>query len=280
MKKLFLLAFAAFAFTACLNGSGDDTDLIIDPPFGTYISFEAAEGMKDASGANVVLGDVSVEGGDAAGIHHNVLWAKDLAAGGTYNGVLCTTAHGYASFGTYFVTDWGWDIWGGFVLTANYSTSITAFSYANQFTVWASSGVHDSSNCAIGYCNDYAATDLGCQYARPTIELVGSHRPAHLYMANTAMTYTYTPSTVSAADYYYKVIITGYLGSTKTGSAECVLINGASKVGNWKYVDLTGLGSVDRIEFTTDSNDANSIGILAPAYFAVDEIVFSDGIQL
>lgn len=274
MKKTLLILAAAFAFAAC---SDDENPNVCPTTPAEVISFEAAEGMKDISGAHVVLGDITVSGGVTAGVYHNVFWAKGgsydaLAVDGIYNGVLCTTADGKTAFGTYFSPDsWG-DSWGGFVMTANYSRSITTFDWVNQFTVWTSKGAGDSSNCLIGYCNDFSADDQGYAYARPTIEFASARKLCHLYMANTAMTYTYAATAVAAKDYYYKVIVTGYLGSTKTGSVTCALVSGSSKVSDWKLVKLSALGKVDRIEFTADSNDVSGGFLNAPAYFAIDAI--------
>ena len=41
-------------------------------------------------------------------------------------------------------------------------------------------------------------------------------------------------------------------------------------VDDWTWVDLSGLGTVDRIEFTLSSSDVGSFGMNTPAYFAMD----------
>lgn len=46
-------------------------------------------------------------------------------------------------------------------------------------------------------------------------------------------------------------------------------------VTDWTEVDLTPLTGAVRLEFTMDSTDADSFGLLTPTYFAMDNLVFS-----
>lgn len=237
------------------------------------VSFESTEGLKDLEGEAVQPGEITMAGAAVSQTYSNVFWAKsvsnyaDYLVDGAYDGYLFSTADENLWFGTYYKnTDYG-DQWGGFVLTENYAKTATELDYADQFTVWADSGA-DGSACLIGYEDTYTGG-----YACPKIEIAGDPIAfRHCYLANTALTHSYVPTQVDASSYYYKVVVTGWLDGEKTGSAECLLVDGATKVEDWQWVDLRPLGKVDCLTFSTDTNDRNNYGPLAPAYFAVDRI--------
>lgn len=237
------------------------------------ISFEAAEGLKDIEGGVVEPGEITMAGAAVSQTYPNVYWAKsfsnyaDYLVDGAYDGYLCSTVDENFWFGTYFKnTDYG-DQWGGFVLTENYAKTATELDYADQFTVWAEAGA-DGCTCLIGYEDTYTGG-----YACPKIEIAGA--PVvfrHCYLANTALTHSYSPTQVAASAYYYKVIVKGWLEGEQTGSVECLLVDGTKKLEGWQWVDLRPLGKVDCLSFSTDTNDRNNYGPMAPAYFALDGI--------
>ncbi|MNY11013.1 hypothetical protein D3C86_1440190 [compost metagenome] len=45
-------------------------------------------------------------------------------------------------------------------------------------------------------------------------------------------------------------------------------------VDSWETVDLSSLGEIQFLEFELESSDKNSMGILTPAYFALDNITY------
>lgn len=240
------------------------------------VSFEASEGLKDIEGQAAEPGDISMAGASVSQTYHNVFWAKsitnyaDYLVEGAYNGYLFSTVDENLWFGTCFSTSSFGDYWGGFVLTGNFGKTATELDYADQFTVWADGGADGSAACLIAYEDTYSGG-----YACPKIEVAGDPVTfRHCYLANTALTANYVPTQVDASAYYYKVIVTGSLDGETTGSVECMLVEGATKADDWKYVDLSSLGKVDCLTFSTDTNDRNAYGPLAPAYFAVDELGF------
>ncbi len=279
MKKLFYYLFiaAAFAFAAC---SEDDDNAGKEKFNGTIVSFESGEAMTDIGGNPVALKELSIVGGSAAASHRQVLFAKgepftslEDPKKKSYDGYLCSTADQKMWFGSFFIanennSNYG-DFWAGFALTANYGMTATTLDYKNQFTVWAQGGAEKSKNCAIVYLASYMGV-----YATPTIDFTEAVKIDHLYLANTAITATYTPTVVTEAEYYYKAIVIGSNNGTETGRVECVLINGKQKVNDWVKVDLSKLGVVDCLKFDADSNEKNSYGLLAPTYFALDKIAF------
>lgn len=91
---------------------------------------------------------------------------------------------------------------------------------------------------------------------------------------DSAMLATYTPTAVSMDQFWFKVIVTGYLGQTEVGTVDCLLTDHGVTQSGWTKVDLSRLGQVDRLTFTIDSNDTGEWGVNAPAYFGLDEIGF------
>lgn len=274
MKRIFTLLLAVAVCAACSDD--DPQGPVICPEYHLpTLSFEASEGWKDLAGGAVVPGDITMSGAAVSDVYHDVFWFKSVAgyeeylSGGNYNGMLATSADGDVRIGTSFSSsDYG-EFWGGFVFSSSFGTSAAEFSYSDQFTVRAERGAGDSETCLVGYCDDYSGG-----YALPTIEFARAHTVCHCYLANTELTYTYVPMNVEPAAYRYRVIVTGYLGDTETGRVATTLIDGAQRLSGWQFVDLSGLGRVDRLVFTTETNDCNAYGPVAPAYFAVDEIGF------
>ena len=171
MKKILFLVFAAVALAACSKDDNYQPDCPQEHL--SIISFETAEGLKDIDGKPVVLGDITVNGGSAAGTHSNVFWAKGGsytdpdAAIARYNGHLFSTAGGQVQFGSYFSASEYGDYWGGFVLTGNYDKMTTKFDYAKQFTVWADGGIDGGSASLLGYYDGFTGG-----YADPMVEFI------------------------------------------------------------------------------------------------------------
>lgn len=285
MKKFLLLALAAVAFTACSKDNDSESPFVVCPQAHIeVVSFEPSEQMVDFLGNPLAVGAISVVGGSATGTYQNVCWAgSDIFADyctvsdagvTSFNDLLFSTKDQNIWFGSYYSDNMydqvRYDSWGGFALTANYGKTATAPDYRNQFTVWADKGALGSETCLVGYCDFWSGN-----YATPTIELIEPKTICHLYMANTSVTYLTEPSVVSENAYYYKVVVIGKLAGEETGRVDCYLINGKNKVADWMFVDLSALGEVDTILFEADSNDVNENGIVAPCYFAIDEIGFA-----
>lgn len=243
------------------------------------ISFEASEGMLDINDKPVVLGDVEVVGGDAAGTHKNVFWAKPYVAdygqvdqyGSTYVDLpLFSTSDMNIWFGSYY-SDGGsykWDTWAGFVLSKNSNTTATSHNFINQFSVDAESGACSTETFAVAYYSSMSGYDS----TTPTIEFTASPRKvAYLYMAPSTIFdtyYKYDPSAVKDRTFSYR--ITGSLKGSSTGTVDVTLVkNGEVKAG-WVKVDLSSLGTVDKLTFTPYGIDPSTD--FDPAYFCLDHI--------
>lgn len=269
MKKfLFASVFALVAALAFVGCSKDD-DSDPTPVYATF-SFSDSETLTDPDGGTVELGEAVLLGDISGGTFQNLYWTKSFAGyedyleNGVFKGRLFATADLW--FNSYYSYSSYGDYWCGFVLSGTFGTSATTYDYANQFTAWADKGVDGSSRCAIGYADTYNML--------PTVEMTSPRTVVSCCLAPSAMVALYTPSEVSKAEFWFKVIVTGYLDDTQTGEAECLLVNAGTTKSGWTKVDLSKLGTVNKLVFTVDSNDAGQYGVNAPSYFALGEMTF------
>jgi hypothetical protein len=83
---------------------------------------------------------------------------------------------------------------------------------------------------------------------------------------------------------WFKLVVYGYNnGQMKPDSVEFYLAdyrfsNNSQDyiVGDWQWVDLKILGTVDSLTFSMSSTDTNQFGMLTPAYFAMDNFTTKD----
>mgnify|MGYP002620485977 CR=1 FL=1 len=104
------------------------------------------------------------------------------------------------------------------------------------------------------------------------------------YITNSA----YTFNSLTGGDAYaktftkgdwYLLTMTGYdADGNKTGTKEFYLADCRSEqdadwyiINDWRYVDLSGLGKVKKIEFALSSSDNGDYGMNTPAYFCLDD---------
>lgn len=179
----------------------------------------------------------------------------------------------FQSAGISFKNDYNssWFTWSGFACSSKKDKVTTG--WANQYSAITGAGASSSAQYAVAYdsasvvCN--ADKINGAFYARSVML--------------TNDTYTYYDM-VNGSDYskkfvsgdWFKVIVTGYLNNTVTGSAEFYLAdfrNGKSLlVNSWKKLDISSLGQIDRLSFTFGSSDTGSWGINTPKYVCVDNL--------
>lgn len=266
MKKLFLFAFAAFALAACSDDEPQNPNTKFD-----VISFEDAEGMVNLkTNKTAVLKDVTMDlYGIGTHTYGQVFCGQEYATAETaFDALFFATKNGEVRFGSYYAN--GFDNWGGFALSRNYDKTATKTDLRNQFSAWTTSGANGSKTCMVGYDSSFQPNS----YALPVIEFTSARKVDHLWMANATMTYAYAPSAAvpQGETYYYKVVITGSLKGVTKGTVECVLVTGSTKQADWKKFSLAALGEVDKLVFKPASNDKNDYGVLAPTYFAIDDI--------
>lgn len=198
-----------------------------------------------------------------------------------------------------------WD--GGFVVSDwNYKSNTPGktgdwwYSYLNQCSVYSGTdgakngGYGGSNNFAVmfGYVDSYNST-----YAtRPTLDFTsGSGVVEGMYVCLSSYTYgviqngnsfgssgVTTPlKDIANGTGYLRLFAYGFNGNTPTNSGNPVTIylaryNNhlpiAGPLTSWTYFDLSGLGTVTRVEFNIEGNDSGSYGLNTPAYVCMDNV--------
>lgn len=183
------------------------------------------------------------------------------------------SAGGVAFSNTFGIDSYGgfnYEYWNGFAYSNVVNTTDPAFT--NQYASYPGGG-YQSSTYAVAY-SDTA-----------TVTLPMATTVVGMWIANT----TYAALTMRDGDAYgftsplpaggwFATTATGKLAGVETGTATFFLadLRGASPPGilaDWAWFDLTGLGTVDRIDFSFDGSDKDVIfGLNTPAYFAMDDL--------
>lgn len=267
MKKLLLLAFAAFAFAAC----SDDIYYECDCPEPTP--------PCDCSGSYTVDFEAAVLGDDG------YIWGKPLSvtlteddsealffgSGSKYFFAPIYT-EGDAAFQSLYTDYLGlygsaFDTWNGFVISNQ--TDMETSGFVNDKSVYAQSGANESENFAVAYYGKWT----GNPYGMPTIHFVGSVKPESVAIANTTYLYLYFKAAeYSAAVTDVTAVITGYNNGIEAGKVEVKLADAATETvkSGWENVDLTTLGLVTSMTFVVATDDA-----MCPMYMAIDDLVYS-----
>lgn len=170
-----------------------------------------------------------------------------------------------------------WFSWSGFACSAK--KDITTAGFANQYSVSAGSGASGSKQFALAY----GSAKLLCDS-----NIYGNFSIKSMMMTNS--TYTFL-DIKNGSDFtkkfstndWYKVILSGYLNKTNTGTVEYYLADfrdGKSFISNtWTKVDLKALGKVDSVAISFDSSDKGQFGMNTPAYVCIDNIEFTQTIS-
>ena len=185
----------------------------------------------------------------------------------------------------YDATTWSGGLSGGGIAISNYGNGMLAGAdYTRQLEVYNPAldgagrkgcGNNGSDNFAIIY-------DAGYWGTNPAAITMTDGKPRvveSVYVNNTCYTMNflvngdaYNPP--MAADGYFKVVATGYVGNEITGTLDFVLASNDEYVTYWAKWRLAELGAVDKITFMIYGSDDlyGDWGFNAPAYFAIDDI--------
>lgn len=279
------------AFVAC---SDDKDNVTPEPqpgpqpepvPVSQIISFEEGENLTDYLGQPVTLGHIDVYSyGNIAYSRDHVFWAKPYAteeddAGRKYwQGPYFQALDGKVMFGSYYNDGTSYngvsspisDTWGGFVLSQHAGKTVPEdpnTNWYNQFDVWATGGANGSSTFAVGYDGNTAGAGWSQpqDYNAPQIDFAEAVKPVCVYLANSR--YTYSSFSGAATD-TYAVKITGWLNDAEGKSVTCTLVDGATRVEDWVKVDLSSLGEVDKLTFTS----IIAADSYTPCYFCLDDL--------
>jgi len=187
-----------------------------------------------------------------------------------------------------------YDYGGGYIYDYCYG-----FYYTNQTsTTFGGDYVTEQYKSCVGYGADnsanYAAYNVN-NWTPKYVEVLGSKDGSVVkgfYVTNAASAYTamttdgvmYGTRKFDAGD-WLMLTVTGYdaEGAT-TASKDFYLadLRDADKayiINDWRYVDLSGLGTVKKIGFTMSSSDTGQYGMNTPAYFCMDNFG-AEGIEV
>lgn len=195
---------------------------------------------------------------------------------------------GFTSGGVYFENsyDFDWDYWsGGFIYSS--STDVTTAGYTNDFSAYTGTGGNNSQNYAVNYGG--TGIDFGSEKVLSSIQLTNttyaaiSMRDGDMFgkQFGDSTNAQGNPDGTNGEDWFRLLIIGKDAQSAVTDTvvfylADYRFANNTQDyiVNTWQTVDLSALGEVRFLEFELESSDKNAQGILTPAYFALDNIVY------
>lgn len=104
-----------------------------------------------------------------------------------------------------------------------------------------------------------------------------SHKLKSAYFTNTTYSYLSMKNGDNntkqfTADDWFKLTITGSLTDKETGKVDFYLAKDGTIINTWTLVDLSALGTVDKITFSLSSSDNGEWGMNTPAYFSMDQL--------
>lgn len=203
-------------------------------------------------------------------------WNGVTASFGQYTSAF---TDGIASFpNVYSINDYGYgpfESWTGFAYSSMQDDTTKA--YTNQYSAYPAEGANESSNYAL--CYNSRGND--------TIKLTAATELSGAYFTNG----TYGVLSMMEGDMFAKkfggesgndpdwflLTIKGLINGSYTDSVLFYLADYRFEnneedyiVTDWRWVDLSGLGMVDMVEFSLTSSDVGDYGMNTPAYFFVD----------
>ncbi len=199
-----------------------------------------------------------------------------------------TFVNGSYSFYTGTMPDY--DTWWGIGYSNHTSTEFTGLD--DQFNSCVGTGVNGSENYAVAYYMEYMGPG-----SEPTVTITnkpqGDVVPG-MYVTNTAYAVHSMENGDDVAKKFaygdwFKLTATGYDASgNNTGSVDFYLADFRSDnaseryiVKDWRYMDLSALGTVKKVVFSMSSSDNSKWGINTPSYFAFDDFgVAAPGVDI
>lgn len=173
--------------------------------------------------------------------------------------------------------------WSGFAISNH--TDVTTPGFMNQYSAYTAGGQGGSSNYAVGYYSTYDAVTTHVIFGSLT-DLAGKGA----YFTNTTWA---ALDMLNGGDFgskkfggpsgndpdWFKLTLEGFAGANSTGTLDFYLADFRAAdnsqdyiVSDWRYLDFSPLGSVNRIEFSMSSSDVGAFGMNTPSYFAMDTI--------
>jgi hypothetical protein len=206
--------------------------------------------------------------------------ARGLAPGSFYDGA--DGAGGFHSGGVFFenLYDASSSTWSGFALSN--TTDTTTPGFTNQTSAIPGGGAQGTNAYGVAFAFDPVTAHFA-----EDVDLVGG------WFTNT----TYAYHSLRDGDFFadpfggpsgtepdlFRLTIRGYDASDALiGAVELALADYRSSdpsqdsiLDAWTYLDLSALRGVRMLRFALDSTDVGDFGMNTPAYFALDELVFT-----
>ena len=164
-------------------------------------------------------------------------------------------------FVTYNDDAWGPSYYYDFVVSRDQSNEYTDYQHAYRS---ASGGAYEGDNFAVWYYN---------YYGNSPVEIVERYEVYGFYVNNCAYTVNSMCNVpgekFTATDYLYLHCI-AIVHDEPTDTVTVVLAGEGTYIDQWTYIDLSELGSVDGVNFAMEGSVTNSMGMVTPAYFCMD----------
>ena len=170
--------------------------------------------------------------------------------------------------------------WEGFAYS-NVQDSTTA-GWGNQYAARPGTGHNGSANYAIGY-QPYVGNfeiSLGgaSNFVGRGLQVANTTYVALDMQNGSGFSKKFGGISGTDAD-WFRLTVRGLLGSSETGAVDFYLAdfrfaNSADDyiLSSWAFIDLTALGTVDKLRFALTSSDTGSYGMNTPGYVAFDSI--------
>ncbi len=174
--------------------------------------------------------------------------------------------------------------WDGFAYSN--MTDTTTPGYGNQYSAIPGGGQGATTNYAVGYVG-WASP--------PTITLPSPAAVSGLFVTNSTYAYLsmldgdafskkFGGETGADEDWFLLTVTGKDADGNSTGAVDFYLADFQDAqsandyiVSDWRWVDLSALGTVSTLEFTLTSSDTGAWGMNTPAYFCVDSMGISAG---
>lgn len=177
-----------------------------------------------------------------------------------------------------------WNSWSGWAISSG--TNVDSVKFSNLSTI-NGSGYDGSDTYAVSFSSGQNIMHLDGDAAGEVVNgMYINNLTVAYYIIQDGNMFSKKFGGVTGDDEdYFLLTIKKYLdGNLSSESVEFYLADYRFEdnsqdyiVDEWTWVDLTSLGAADSLAFTLSSTDNGNYGMNTPAYFAIDNVVTSDG---
>lgn len=184
-----------------------------------------------------------------------------------------------ATFLNQFTVGDGFTSWSGFAYSN--TTDSTTPGFGNQYSAFPGSGADGSTTYAVAYRSPVITFDTPASFVGGSADFTNTTYAALDMRNGSQFSKRFGGDSGDDPD-FLKVDISGSLNGQPTGALELFLadfrFNDASQdfiLSQWETVDLSPLGTVDRVTFAFSGSDTGEFGLNTPVYFAMDNLTFT-----